>query len=162
MKNINLFYQCHVTGQNSAIWQLQCHLRIIYQQFGQQIVIVSPQNCEIGWFIPSQIEKLATQIIQDFQLNPNRLTWIEHDPNYASRQICSEYSEVTFQWKQAIIATNPHWQAISNELVDSLIADTDYSGSWSKIHLFTNPSRLLQKNSYLQELKDSTPHYLLA
>jgi len=65
MKNINLFYQCHVAGQDSAIWQLKCHLRIIYQQFGQQIVIVSPQNCEIGWFIPSQIEKLATQIIQD-------------------------------------------------------------------------------------------------
>ncbi|OYQ64309.1 hypothetical protein B9G53_12265 [Pseudanabaena sp. SR411] len=157
MKNINLFYQCHVSGQDSTIWQLQCHLRIIYHQFGQQIVIVSPQNCEVGWFIPSQIEKLATQIIRDFQLNPNRLTWIEHDPNYASRQICSEYSEVTFQWKQAIIATNPHWQAISNELVDSLIADTDYSDSWSKIHLFTNPLQLLPHNSYLRETKDYLP-----
>lgn len=161
MKNINLFYQCHVAGQDSAIWQLKCHLRIIYQQFGQQIVIVSPQNCEIGWFIPSQIEKLATQIIQDFQLNPNRLTWIEHDPNFASRQICTEYSEVTFQWQQ-LNATNAQWHSISNELVASLIADTDYSDSWSKIHLFTNPLRLLQKNSYLQEIKDLPPNVLTA
>jgi hypothetical protein len=153
MKNINLFYQCHVTGQDSTIWQLQCHLRIIYQSFGQQIVIVSPQNCEIGWFMPSQTEKLATQIIRDFQLNPSRLTWIEHDQNYASREICTEYSEITFQWKQAI-ATNPHWQAISNELVSCLIAETDYSDSWSKIHLFTNPSQLLPHNAYLRDTKD--------
>ena len=161
MKNINLFYQCHVSGQDSTIWQLQCHLRIIYHQFGQQIVIVSPQNCEIGWFIPSQIEKLATQIIQDFQLNPNRLTWIEHDHNYDSRQICTEYSEVTFKWQQ-LNATNAQWHSISNELVSSLIADTDYSDSWSKIHLFTNPSRLFQRNSYLQEIEDFTPHVLSA
>jgi hypothetical protein len=161
MKNINLFYQCHVAGQDSEVWQLQCHLRIIYQSFGQQIVIVSPQNCEIGWFMPSQTEKLATQIIRDFQLNPSRLTWIEHDQNYASRESCTEYSEITFQWKQAI-ATNPHWQAISNELVGCLTAETDYSDSWSKIHFFTNSSQLLPHNSYLRDTKDYLPLALSA
>ncbi|PZV19659.1 MAG: hypothetical protein DCF20_01245 [Pseudanabaena sp.] len=153
MKKIALSYQCPVTGPDSVLWQLQCHLRIIYQPFGQQIAIVSPQNCEIGWFIPSQVEKLATQIVHDFQLNPNRLIWIEHDPNYTNRPICTEYSEVTFQWNQAI-ATNPQWHDISNELIELLVADTDYSDSWSKIHLFATPSRMLQNNSYLHKTKE--------
>jgi hypothetical protein len=112
MKELNLFYQCHVTGRESSIWQLQCHLRIIHQ-FGRQIAIASPQNCEIGWFIPAQVEKLVTQIVQDFELNPDRLTWVEHDPNYASRQTGSEYSEIEFQWHQRI-ATNPQWRSLSD------------------------------------------------
>jgi len=114
MKKFDLFYQCHVTGQESSIWQLQCHLRII-QQFGRQIAIASPQNCEIGWFIPAQLEKLVTQIVQDFELNPDLLTWIEHDSNYASRKTGSEYSEVEFQWHQGI-ATNPQWRSLSDDL----------------------------------------------
>ena len=124
MKNFDLFYQCHVHGQDSAIWQLKCHLRIICESFGQQIVIISPQNCEISWFIPSQIEKLVTQIVHDFQLNPDQLVWLERDPNYASRQICTEYSQVTFRWDQAI-ATDPQWRSLSNELLPSIIGVSD-------------------------------------
>lgn len=66
MKIFEQFYECPVSGQRSAIWQLKCHLRIIYGQFGQQIAIVSVQNCEIGWFIPSQLEQLATHIVRIF------------------------------------------------------------------------------------------------
>jgi hypothetical protein len=128
MKNIDRLYQCHVIGQESALWQLQCHLRIIYQQFGQQIAIVSPQNCEIGWFIPSKTAKLATQIVREFQLNPDRLVWIEHDPNYVSRQICTEYSEVTFEWDHAI-ASNPQWKSVAHELIESMIGETLLTGS---------------------------------
>jgi len=125
MKKFDLFYQCHVTGRESSIWQLQCHLRIT-QQFGRQIVIASPQNCEIGWFIPTQVEKLATQIVQDFELDPDLLTWIEHDPNHASRQTGSEYSEIEFQWHQKI-ATNPQWRSLSDD-IKLLISEPFFTG----------------------------------
>ena len=134
MKDIDRLYQCHVVGQESSLWQLQCHLRIIYQQFGQQIAIVSPQNCEIGWFITSKTAKLATQIVREFQLNPERIVWIEQDPNYARRAICSEYSEVTFDWNHAI-ASNPQWQSISNEDLEFMISGKLLTGSLdSQIH----------------------------
>jgi len=119
MKIFEQFYECHVTGQESAIWQLKCHLRIIYHQFGQQIAIVSVQNCEIGWFIPSQLELLATHIVRIFQLDPDHLIWIERDPHYSSRPINTEYSEVSFDWYQGV-ATNPKWKAIANESVESI------------------------------------------
>lgn len=121
MKIFEQFYECPVTGQNSAIWQLKCHVCIIHRQFGQPVVIVSVQNCEIGWFIPAQLEELATQIVQTFQLNPNRLLWIERDPHYASRPINTEYSEVSFDWHEGV-ATNARWKAITNEAVESLSA----------------------------------------
>jgi hypothetical protein len=122
MKVFEQFYECPVTVQESAIWQLKCHLRIIDREFGQQIAIVSVQNCEIGWFVPSQLEQLATHIVRMFQLDPDRLTWIERDPHYASRPINTEYSEVSFDWHQGI-ATNPKWKAIANKSVESISHD---------------------------------------
>lgn len=123
MKIFEQFYECHVSGQESAIWQLKCYLRIIYKPCGQQIAIASVQNCEIGWFIPKQIEQLATHIVRVFYLNPERLTWIECDPHHASRPINTEYSEVAFEWHQGI-ATKPKWKALSNESVASLVTET--------------------------------------
>ncbi len=128
MKNVDHLYQCHVFGQETDIWRLQCHLRIIYQQFGQQIAIVSPQNCEIGWFIESKTIKLATQIVREFQLNPECLVWIERDPHYASRPIGTEYSEIKFEWHQAI-AFNPQWHPISNEDMELIIGKQWLTGS---------------------------------
>ena len=119
MQVFEQFYECPVTGHESAIWQLKCHLRIIHHQFGQQFAIVSVQNCEIGWFIPFQLEQLATHIVRTFQLDPDRLTWIERDPHYASRPISTEYSEVSFTWYQGV-ATNPQWKAITNESIESI------------------------------------------
>ena len=137
MKVFEQFYECPVTGHESAIWQLKCHLRIIYQQFGQQIVIVSVQNCEVGWFIPSQLEQLATHIVRTFQLDPDRLLWIERDPHYASRPINTEYSEISFDWHQGI-ATNPQWKAIANASVESL---SDETFTWNRDYF--NPAIVL-------------------
>jgi hypothetical protein len=114
-QEIDLVYQHRAIAQDSSIWQLQCHLRIISHQFGHQTAIVSPQNCEVGWFIPSQITTLATQIVQDFQLNSDRLVWIERDPHFHDRPICSEYSEVKFEWNQGI-ASNPQWKSVYSEM----------------------------------------------
>jgi hypothetical protein len=132
MKQFDLLYQCHVTGQESTIWQLQCHLRI-FELFGQQIVIISPQNCEIGWFFPAQIEKLATQIVQDFELDPERLTWVEQDLNYRDRQIGAEYSVIQFQWHQGV-ATKPEWKVISDNFMESSVSETFF---YDKISLNT-------------------------
>ena len=135
MQIFEQFYECHVTGNESAIWQLKCHLRIIYQQFGQQIAIVSVQNCEIGWFIPKQIEQLATHIVRMFQLDPDRLTWIECDPHYTSRPINTEYSQVSFDWHQGN-ATNPKWKAIANASIESISYD---AFTWNRNYLNADP-----------------------
>jgi|JFJP01.1.fsa_nt_gi hypothetical protein len=119
MKQLNMFYECHVTNQESGIWQLKCHLHII-NLFEQQIVIVSPQNCEIGWFITAQVEQLATHVVCDFDLDPTCLTWIEYDADYANRAIATKYSEIEFQWRKRV-AKNPRWKGIADDLIEDLI-----------------------------------------
>jgi hypothetical protein len=108
MKTVDQLYQCHIAGQNSGIWTVQCYLQIFHQQSGQQIVIVSDMSCETGWFIPYKLEQLASQILKEFQLNPDRLVWIEHDLFYAGQSSCTKFSQVLFQWKDGK-ATNPQW-----------------------------------------------------
>jgi hypothetical protein len=114
MKTVDQLYQCNVLGQNAGIWTLRCHLRIVQQHSGQQIVILSDMGCETGWFIPYKLEQLATQIVQEFQLNPDRLVWIEHDLFYASRLSCTKFSQILFHWQNGR-ATNPQWYPLSDE-----------------------------------------------
>ncbi|HEY9644264.1 MAG TPA: hypothetical protein V6C57_27465 [Coleofasciculaceae cyanobacterium] len=114
MKIVDQAYQCNVPGENSATWTIRCHLRIFQQHSGQQIVIMSDLGCETSWFIPYKLEQLATQIVKEFQLNPDRLVWIEHDLFYAGRSSGTKFSQVLFQWK-AGKAINPQWYSLSDE-----------------------------------------------
>ncbi|KGF72208.1 hypothetical protein DO97_11195 [Neosynechococcus sphagnicola sy1] len=122
MRIVDQLYQCNVPGQDGYVWQLHCHLRIFQQHPGHKIVMVSDRGCETGWFIPYKLEQLATRIVQDFQLNPDRLTWIEHDPNDGSRQDCIEFSQVVFQWQDGK-ATDPQWRAIDDQLAALIIGE---------------------------------------
>ncbi|MBM0743988.1 hypothetical protein JOY44_20590 [Phormidium sp. CLA17] len=119
MKIVDQSYQCVVPGQNFGTWHLRCYLQIFRSKRGQDIVVVSDMGCETGWFFPYKIEQLAIQIVQKFQLNPDRLVWIEHCPADIDRPKCSGFSQVSFQWK-AGKATNPQWQAIDAELAATL------------------------------------------
>jgi hypothetical protein len=126
MGNIDRFYQCSVAGQgylspqDIAIWQLRCHLRIFFLSSGEQIVLISDLGCEISWFVPHRLELLATQIVADFHLNPDRLIWIEHDP--AGTEMLDktalgiELSQVIFQWQDGK-ATNPQWYDLSPQII---------------------------------------------
>ncbi|CAN1212258.1 Thioesterase [Tumidithrix helvetica PCC 7403] len=122
MKIVDRPYQCNVLGETFGLWQLQCHLRIFRMHSGQHVVVVSDRNCEIGWFIPYKLEQLATRIVQEFQLNPDRLVWIEHDLDYANRQICTEFSQVLFQWNDGK-ASDPQWHAIEDESIAWLVKE---------------------------------------
>jgi hypothetical protein len=122
MKIVDCFYQCNVLGQTFGLWQLQCHLRIFRLNSGQHVVIVADRNCEVGWFIPHKLEQLATQIVQEFELNTDRLIWIEHDLDYVNRQVGSEFSQVLFTWNQNK-AFEPQWNDLDDESVAWLVKE---------------------------------------
>lgn len=119
MKIVEQPYQCTVPGENFGIWQLQCYLQIFDAKHGQQIVIVSDMGCETGWFFPYKIEQLANKIVQKFQLERDRLIWIEHCPADTSRPKCSGFSQVSFQWHEGK-AANPQWRPIDEKLAATL------------------------------------------
>jgi hypothetical protein len=123
MKIVDQIYQCTVPGQDFGTWQLRCYLRIFQSKFEQHIVVVSDTSCETGWFFPYKIEQLAIRIVQKFQLNSDRLIWIEHCPADICRPKSSGFSQVFFEWEDGQ-AKNPQWRTIDNELVAGLIGES--------------------------------------
>lgn len=119
MKIVDQPYQCTVSGGNFGTWQLQCYLQIFDSTPGQQIVVVSDIGCKTGWFFSYKIEQLANQIVQKFQLERDRLVWIEHCPADIRRPKCSGFSQVSFQW-QGGKAINPQWQTLDKKLTATL------------------------------------------
>jgi hypothetical protein len=122
MKTVDCHYQCIVLGQTISFWQLQCHLRIFRLNSGQHVVVTAERNCEVGWFIPRKIEQLATRIVEEFELNTDRLIWIEHDLDHDTRPIGSEFSQVMFQWSQNK-ASEPKWNPLDDESVAWLVKE---------------------------------------
>jgi hypothetical protein len=110
---IDQLYRCIVSGQVFGGWKLRCHLRIYFPHPEQQTVLISDMGCETGWFIPYKVEQLANHIVKEFQLDPAALVWIEHYSPNVKKPTCSEFSQVTFDWKQRK-ASNPRWESISD------------------------------------------------
>jgi hypothetical protein len=123
MKIVDQSYRWTVPGQDFGMGQLQCYLRIFHSTLGQYIVMVSDMGSRTGWFFSYKIEQVASQIVQKFQLNPDRLIWIEHCPASTNRPKCKGFSQVSFQW-QAGKATNPEWQAVDDGTVAALLEET--------------------------------------
>lgn len=129
MKIVDQFYQCSVSVPSSVFpeevmtWQLRCYVQIFFRSSGEQVVLMSDLGCEMSWFVPQRLELLATQIAKEFQLNPDRLIWIEHDPagigTLDSSNLGTELSQVLFQWEGGK-ARNPQWYDLSAEMVIAL------------------------------------------
>lgn len=129
MKNVDQFYQCSVkapsylSGEEVVTWQLRCYVQIFFRSSGEQIVLISDLGCEMSWFVPQRLELLATQIVKEFKLDPDRLIWIEHDPagigTLDSSNLSTELSQVLFQWQEGR-ASNPQWYDLSLDMVTAL------------------------------------------
>lgn len=129
MKNVDQFYQCKVSSpsylpeKEAVTWQLRCYLQIFLDRSGEQMVLISDLGCEISWFIPHRLELLATQIVQEFGLDTDRLIWIEHNPagvgTLDSSNLATELSQVLFHWEHGK-ASNPQWYDLSAEMVKTL------------------------------------------
>lgn len=67
-------------------------------------------------------DKLATKVINEFEINPNRLFWIEHYPTlHFDKSIKKEhFDSVTLQWNGKKFS-NPEWKRIQKEEVETLI-----------------------------------------
>jgi len=82
--------------------------------------MITDMGFEMGWFIPYLIETLVNQIVSEFDLNPEKLVWIEHYSSDYRELNATDFSQVTFDWQNGK-ATNPQWTAITHRAVQELI-----------------------------------------
>ena len=100
----------------------KCRIRI-YKTSNNDIVIATELKDNPGTPITNYAEQLATRIKYDYDIDPERLIWIEHYPArvYSGDKIEKEsYDIVKFEWDGEKYS-KPEWKHSSKEEVETLI-----------------------------------------
>ncbi len=87
-----------------------CHLRIL-QQEQKTIVIATEIPVNPGKSVTNAAEAIATQAVQEFQLDPTTTRFIEHYTKESYEGSDEGHYEVTFTWHEKE-ATNPQWRRL--------------------------------------------------
>lgn len=122
MKIVDQYYTFKMPVQASNSWQLQCRLRIFQSHTNVHTVMITDTGFEIGWFLPSVLEKLVDHIVKEFRLDPAQLIWLEHYTSGYRELSTADFSQVAFEWQNGK-ATNPQWLDIANEVAQALIGE---------------------------------------
>jgi len=130
MKIIDRSYRFHLPNLLSMDWFLDCHLQIFQSSdqvqtvLAKDIVLVTNMGFEMSWFIPNLTESLVNHVINEFNLDPQRLVWVEYyslgDLKYHSDSNSTGFSWVTFDWQEGKV-TQPHWVPMSFQGLQTLI-----------------------------------------
>jgi hypothetical protein len=123
METIDQPYFCQMPGQVFGDWQLQCRLRIFqpHPYTELQTVMITDMGFEMGWFIPYIVERLMDQVINEFQLDPVKVVWIEHYTPEFRKPTFDDFSQVTFEWQDGK-AMNPKWFSITPQIAHALFS----------------------------------------
>lgn len=91
----------------------RCGVALRPRASGEMVVILTEQPDNPGASIINAAETIATALCQQYQLDPNRTLWVEHqaDRNQANRprdpSLDEYYDQMTFQWTRGANG----WQA---------------------------------------------------
>ena len=114
-----------VKPQHQAIMPYQqfgqrgmCHLRIL-QQEKESIVIATETAVNPGKSVTNAAEDIATQAVQQFQLDPTTTRFIEHYTKESYEGSEEGHFEVTFTWQEQE-ATNPQWKPLQPHEIAAL------------------------------------------
>lgn len=107
----------------------RCRVRI---WDGEQTVVVYSEDAENpGMSVTNAAEVIATGVVADFNLDPQRTRWIEHYPEkyfevYGQKHKAQEtFAEVLFYWNFRKRAYAPHWVHITKEEVERLVGELE-------------------------------------
>jgi len=86
------------------------------------IVMVTEIEDNEGTSITNMAERLATQIIREFNIRPEKLIWIEHYPERGSKYdpFLESFDLVSFEWTGKEYC-RPSWKGITKEVALGLL-----------------------------------------
>jgi hypothetical protein len=100
-----------------------CGLKIIDRKDKIIVVVTELYDSNPGSSVTSWIDKLATGLIREIEIEPEKLILIEHNPD---RKSSLEFFKETFDLvsfkRNGERLTNPSWKRITKTEVDNLIA----------------------------------------
>jgi hypothetical protein len=115
---IDQTYHWQGFGNGVGTWLSQCRIRVFQPHPEHTVVIASDLGGDNGTSITNCADHLASLVVQEFQLDPAALTWIEHLPDSSAA-----FSLVEFDWL-GTIASFPRWSHLHPEQVEALVGQT--------------------------------------
>ncbi|BAZ18835.1 hypothetical protein NIES4071_107200 (plasmid) [Calothrix sp. NIES-4071] len=123
---ISTIYNWKGFGDGFGKWDSKCQLSI-YDTKNNTIVVVSDLGYGSGTSITNCAAQLCTLVVKDYNLNPEKLIWIEHYPKSSSRSFPESYDLVNFDvsilapsrltrnnvlTEVEYVFNNPRWQSL--------------------------------------------------
>ena len=99
-----------------------CGLKIKAKKDKTIVVLTELYDSNTGSSVTSWIDKLATELTKTFEIDPEKLILIEHNPDRkSSLEFFKEtFNLVSFEWDGEKFI-NPSWKRITKTEVDNLI-----------------------------------------
>ena len=86
------------------------------------MVIATELEDNPGTTITNYADQLATQIIMEFNIEPDSLIWIEHYPARPEIGEHETYDLISFKWNGTRYI-NPEWYHIKKSMLDKIIGE---------------------------------------
>lgn len=108
----------------------RCVVRI-WDSVEAVVVMLTELPDNPGMSVTNACEDIATQIVQDFGINPHRTRFIEHYPEektvvYGKEHVRKEtFDEIFFTWDVRNQADEPHWKPLAKEEVERLVGEVE-------------------------------------
>jgi hypothetical protein len=107
-------------GNGFGTWESLCRLRI-YETPEQAVVIATELPENTGTSITNAVESLAMMVVEQYELRPHTLVWIEHYP--AHRDLPETFARVQLAWEgQRFYA--PRWRHLEPVALAQLIGQS--------------------------------------
>lgn len=100
-----------------------CGLKIISKKDKTIVVLTELYDSNPGSSVTSWIDKLATELIREFEIEPEKLILIEHNPDRkSSLEFFKEtFNIVSFKWNGEKYV-NPSWDRKTKTEIENLIS----------------------------------------
>ena len=106
---IDTLFRWRGFGNGFGAWESLCRLRI-YETPEQAVVIATELPENTGTSITNAAEYLATMVVEQYELRPHTLVWIEHYP--ACRDLPETFALVHLTWDGQRFHT-PRWRRLA-------------------------------------------------
>jgi hypothetical protein len=109
--------------------RVKCLVRIWDSARVSVVVTELPDNP--GMSVTNACEDIASRVVQDFGINPQRTRFIEHYPeertvHHGREHVRKEtFDEIFSTWDKQNRADGPHWKSLTKEEVERLVGELE-------------------------------------
>lgn len=122
MKTIDMVLKFMGYGMHPS----KCRIRV-YDEPVHTVVIASDLGSGSGTSVTNAAEDIASKVCSVYDINPQRMTWVEHYPRRGEYPDTFDLVEFTIlprtQWQGGKVVSSPSWSPLTKKKVAAMIGE---------------------------------------